>query len=1112
MINNNVSINDVLSFWIVNDLLIPNDLPKRTKGVEPFEEKVSNINKYISIKKFINSLPPKLNITYDIESAFSNDNKELLTDINTENQIASLKNQAAEHFRIDKNSDSADLKALQDLYSSSDSDYDICIGEVQVDELYTCFYELMPEEDSRIEKSSKKCCLFGMRVSKDGAYIEGSYNISSFVWGIAKCREHKSVNWLSKNSKEYENDKEAIDKCLTEFSEDQPENANGLIQLAVSKTLELVSAVNVNNIISDKYSKAFYSFYKNSKILEQEQANRIYQSELNQSYFLQDMRMLKNKDLTNSKLSEYILYNTNNVSKTDIRNNASELAEVLHIKNFPLGKWPSKYDLTLMQQAAVNQSKKYFNEKRRIFSVNGPPGTGKTTLLKEIIVDKIVERACLLSEYENADDAFTRCKLSKEYDQYTKYYYKLHESLIPYGILVASSNNTAVENITKELPLAKDVCSKNAMTDLFDIKKCENTLSYKIHDGKSEKHQDIFFTKWANQLINKEATDCWGLISAPLGKQSNIKKYYDNVLRDLVFKSVVVDNPKDFFAAAKKEFKEQLQKVQKLRESFINENNVIYAPLKLQKIAEDTDRVSRKIASLQSNKQEYQNQLEDIKKSANECLEKLQYPSGLWGVLSDIFDLFLNTQRHKDHAALREKFSSLKQTQRIIESELENIQKELRNKQKEIDNLQCEKQKLENDFIYCFPQKEGAYYKDNFNSKILDIMGSNIADDEIQKNNAWENTDYNEEREKLFYYALKLQKAFVIASDNLKNNVGLLSKIWGFNLRNDGSRYIFSKSDKECVMPHLINTLFLITPVISSTFASIQSMLKDVTEENSLGLLIVDEAGQASPHMMLGAYFRAQTAIVVGDPKQIEPVVTTPDPIRRSFEGVEAYMSKILSVQNFADALNPFGTYLQNGMTDEKEWVGCPLTVHRRCIEPMFSISNALSYDNIMVNSTLEPEDKEFCIKQSEWRDISGNEIGNKNHFVKKQADAVFNLIYDYYEKNKCLPKVYIITPFTTVKNGLRDTLKSLGNHIPGFDTFLDDALGTVHTFQGKGTDEVFLVLGCDQNALGAVQWVNANIVNVAVTRAKYRICIVGDKQLWTTHSKVFKQIIKYLE
>ncbi|MBQ2449993.1 MAG: hypothetical protein II273_00275, partial [Lachnospiraceae bacterium] len=44
----------------------------------------------------------------------------------------------------------------------------------------------------------------------------------------------------------------------------------------------------------------------------------------------------------------------------------------------------------------------------------------------------------------------------------------------------------------------------------------------------------------------------------------------------------------------------------------------------------------------------------------------------------------------------------------------------------------------------------------------------------------------------------------------------------------------------------------------------------------------------------------------------------------------------------------------------------------------------------------------------------------------------------------------------------------------------------------------IFL-LGCDKSdgAKGAINWVNNNIVNVAVTRAKYRLYVIGDEEAW---------------
>ena len=105
-------------------------------------------------------------------------------------------------------------------------------------------------------------------------------------------------------------------------------------------------------------------------------------------------------------------------------------------------------------------------------------------------------------------------------------------------------------------------------------------------------------------------------------------------------------------------------------------------------------------------------------------------------------------------------------------------------------------------------------------------------------------------------------------------------------------------------------------PVISSTFAAVERFLVNCKSESSLGTIIIDEAGQASPHMLVGALFRAQKAIVVGDPKQIEPVQTVQDLFveRIGGEGIGKYRSKELSVQSLADAQNPFAGIIKTLM------------------------------------------------------------------------------------------------------------------------------------------------------------------------------------------------------
>lgn len=364
------------------------------------------------------------------------------------------------------------------------------------------------------------------------------------------------------------------------------------------------------------------------------------------------------------------------------------------------------------------------------------------------------------------------------------------------------------------------------------------------------------------------------------------------------------------------------------------------------------------------------------------------------------------------------------------------------------------------------------------------------GDKKCQIENPWGDKnleELNTEREILFIKSLNLRKEFILSSKEIRNNMKVLFHIWG--KKDDKYKDIFfSDSTKFQIFNDLFQTLFLVVPVISSTFASVSRFLKYINEPKKIGLLIVDEAGQATPQNAVGALYRAKQAVIVGDPMQVEPVVTFPkyfNEVIGKDKEIEKYLSQKESVQTFADRLNPIGSYLKNS-SDEKTWVGCPLIVHRRCIEPMFSISNELSYNSTMINETGDDKSKNALFDLSYWFDISGTD-DEKNHSVEEQAQFVVDTIQNKYPNNK--NKIYVISPFTTVIRRIESLLNEKG--IKGIEC------GTVHRFQGKEAEEVFFVLGCSNKTKRAVDWVNSNIVNVAVTRAKYRLYIVGDFLLW---------------
>ena len=290
----------------------------------------------------------------------------------------------------------------------------------------------------------------------------------------------------------------------------------------------------------------------------------------------------------------------------------------------------------------------------------------------------------------------------------------------------------------------------------------------------------------------------------------------------------------------------------------------------------------------------------------------------------------------------------------------------------------------------------------------------------------------------------------------------------------------------------------------------------------SIPWLLVDEAGQAVPHQAIGGLWRAKRALVVGDPFQVEPVITmdrNADAKLAERRGApDRHRATLASAQTLADGANPFGTWV-HPRGGKPVWVGCPLKVHRRCVEPMFGISNRLAYDGAMVlayGKTAEEATLTAArplLGRSRWIDVAARQGGPK-HFVREQADAVGSLVRAYVERGlggkDGLPALFVISPFRSMADGLRKSLCD-GLQAQGFDrralrAWGDGSVGTVHAFQGKEREVVILALGGTSD--GAIEWAcsTPNILNVAATRAQRRLYVVGDRARWMAASNLLGQ------
>lgn len=791
-------------------------------------------------------------------------------------------------------------------------------------------------------------------------------------------------------------------------------------------------------------------------------------NDLKSSFFLDDLQLvLQHIDTLkdNDKVLSYINSLNQDIEHYDLLKDTDQMRKWYNPKVLPFGRWPSRFNLSFMQQIAVNIAKE---NPKDIFSVNGPPGTGKTTLLKDIIASNIVERAAKFCESNHVNDIFKKV-VGRDGKSF---YYTIPSDIAVYGMLVLSSNNKAVENITLELPNISSVKAGTNGSTLFNPEFSDQQVDLSCF-AKDEKYKyvkssEVYFTFLADCLA--ESNEQWGLISARLGKKSNINTFMTalNVLSSDMSSIIGIPDAQIAFESAKKQFQNQYNLVKTLFAYITtyeeNTQSIQELKFKINQLQEEVVSIDEQLSKYDTLNDDLMQLIEHKNSIESKLIEyngkrsifdKLWHATN-WSILKAMCNptlLSVIEEETTELQTVKDQLTALHQLVNERESII-NRKDSLLADIREIDGTIQKAEKTQQEILGTLKSsgKDTIHCFDDIESK---LMSSDENRAEAHTAFLYVCNYLNECRERLLYDALQLQKA-VIMSDAFRKNMQLLSQYWGSL---SDRKKLQKNFDLDTIFPALLNSLMIAVPVISSTFAAVERFLINCKSESSLGTIIIDEAGQASPHMLVGVLFRAQKVIVVGDPKQIEPVQTVQDLFieRIGGEGIGKYRNKELSVQSLADAQNPFAG-------------------------------------------------------------IIGSSTG-KDRYIQLQGQIAFELIQKLRARNTRFKDIFIITPFTTVAYGFKKYMESISDDTVNWtkednkSSWLKDNIGTVHIFQGKEAKVVIYMLGCQSegSANGAIKWVNANNVNVAFTRAKEYVYVIGDATKWAELNTNFAFAQRYL-
>ncbi|MEO3765105.1 AAA domain-containing protein [Streptomyces sp. B5E4] len=889
----------------------------------------------------------------------------------------------------------------------------------------------------------------------------------------------------------------------------------------------------------------------------------------------------------------------------DVRRVPEITLEGLQPSNMPLGRWPADADkpLVLSQQFAINRILDRLGEDndRGVYAVNGPPGTGKTTMLRDLIAALVVKRAERLATLKRPELAFGEKSFSWRTEEtagktHPRTIHPLVPQLTGFEIVIASANNGAVENVTLEVPGARAL-------------------------GDSWRGRADYLSGPASLLLGDDA---WGAIAARLGRRSNRSDFVERFWWGNLPKNARQSGhgPTEDPLSPGLHKLLQLQRDHMSRSARDERGGNRDTPEATPPLGDSTWRQSvqrftlarERVLKLGAERQEIADLigkragpdalLQDLlarESEAHDSLGLLQEEQRrAEAALRAHEDAYARGQAHTSarraqvdaaQAAVWQGEEAVKQAEAVLHAHdarkpgllrrliarervrrweaertplatllaqadarlaaLESTRAarhaELRGAQDQRDDALAQIRRAQGQLAVCASARERqlAAAADAGHQVVsrrreqeaerrrvvaarwrwgASVPGSEwLADpgdrrqmEKRELSAPWMDPEFAAARSDLFLAALDLHRALLTTRPELmrKNLLAAMEVVKG---------QAPTDLPAEAVLAAW-QMLFLVVPVVSTTFASMSRMFRHLGSE-ALGWLFVDEAGQAAPQYVSGALWRTRRAVVVGDPLQLEPVVTLPWTGQRrlaSHFGVDRQWAPgAASVQTLADRLTPYGTWLADE-GGENMWLGSPLRVHRRCDRLMFDISNAIAYDGMMVYGVSRDQDDFHPAHRNVWMDVRSLPREEKWNPAEGDAlvhalDLIRSRIAEMIQDEPQEPaggdlakelerrfdeSVFVISPF-------RDVVRGIGR--VARQQLSPKRYGTVHQTQGKEADIVILVLGTGTDQDGSRDWAakTPNLLNVAVTRARRRLIVIGDYDTWSQH-RYFKELARH--
>lgn len=729
------------------------------------------------------------------------------------------------------------------------------------------------------------------------------------------------------------------------------------------------------------------------------------------------------------------------------------------------GHMNSEFPLSKSQREAFS---KFQNENfSDIFAINGPPGTGKTTLLQSFLANIIVnsvlldKKAPLIVGCSTNNQAITNILDSMQLENFEKNI--LQERWLP---MIGSFGLYLTNNIDNKYQSCKSPFFEEGFIADFD--KSANVESF------TEYFVEKFISFAKNQNIDTSTLESLSEIKKYLREQIfNLKKEVDNYILTAKLKKEIVVFLKEF--------------------QFNSEADL---DLEIERVQQKLDEKKLLITLLENCRKE----LEDKYNSFPMLVKYLPLKKYL-KAKENAFKFIL-----KNHLKL---YSDLTDFGSYVEIQSATEELILKGEQ-EIEEIERIHNHLKNIKSECF-QRHQNYIK---NIENWNVQYGKKWENLIKKTqDEYQNLDILEDisvkldfslRHKLFWLCIHYREIDFIENLSQKND----------RTKERGKDSYRGKLERIAnVMPLFISTFHTLPK-----YCTYYSGGEELYYTELFDLMIIDEAGQVSPEVAIPSFSFIKKLLTVGDIYQIEPIWGVSLGIdyknaqkyqilnsETDFEDLETkgYLASAGSVMKLALHKSKFAYRTNDGYIEN----GVLLKEHRRCLNDIVNYSNKYVYHNSLILKGGKEHKKLHNLPPLGYLHINGTceKYGTSNRNIK-EAEVIIAWLK---EKRKILEESYkkplqeivaIVTPYSAQKQYLKMVFKKkFADEINENENVANITIGTVHALQGAERPIViFSPTNSEAESFVFMDYGNKpNMLNVALTRAKHSFLVFGNMNIF---------------